>query len=396
MSQALNQFGNQPLVNVSRYRSRFLITGLVALALCLIGAIFSPQQFFQSYLFAYMFWIGLVLGCLAILMMQYLTGGGWGIILRRVLESATGTLPLMVLLFIPLLFGLHRLYIWTHSEVVANDPLLQHKQGFLNVPFFLIRAVVYFICWIIFARLLNRWSRTQDETGEPRLAWWLEHISGPGLFVLAITLSLAMIDWVMSIEPKWYSTIYAVGYLAGEVLAGFAFSIGVVLLLAQRPPFAEVITPKHWRDLGNLLLTFVMLWAYCAFSQYLLIWAGNLREEIVWYLPRKTGGWGWIALALIVFHFAVPFFLLLSRDIKEQRHLLLGVIAVVLILRLVDIYWLVAPAFSPFHFSLSWMDFVAPIGLGGVWLAFFSIQLSKYPLLPLKDPYAQEALNAEE
>ncbi len=396
MSLALNHVSNQPPIELNRYWRPFLIIGVLALAACMIGGIFTPQQFFQSYLFAYMFWIGLALGCLAILMMQYLTGGGWGIILRRVLESATRTLPLMVLMFVPLLFGLHRLYIWTHGEVVANDPLLQHKHGFLNIPFFLVRAVLYFVCWIVFARLLNRWSRAQDKTGAPRLAWWLEHISGPGLFVLAITLSLAMIDWVMSIEPKWYSTIYAVGYLAGEGLAGFAFSIAVVLLLARHRPFVDVIKPKHWRDLGNLLLTFVMLWAYCAFSQYLLIWAGNLREEIVWYLPRKSGGWGWIILALIVFHFAVPFFLLLSRDIKEQRYLLLSVIAVVLVLRFVDIYWLVAPAFSPFRFTISWMDFAAPIGIGGIWLAVFSSQLSKLPLLPLNDPYAEEALHGDE
>jgi hypothetical protein len=396
MSLPLNQVSNPPPSQLNRYGQPFLLIGILALAACLIGGVFTPQQFFQSYLFAYMFWVGLALGCLAILMMQYLTGGGWGIILRRVLESATRTLPLMVLLFVPLLFGLHRLYIWTHSDVVANDPLLQHKHGFLNIPFFILRAVLYFICWIVLARLLNRWSRAQDKTGAPRLAWWLEHISGPGLFVLAITLSLAMIDWVMSIEPKWYSTIYAVGYLAGEGLAGFAFSIAVVLLLARHHPFVDVIKPKHWRDLGNLLLTFVMLWAYCAFSQYLLIWAGNLREEIVWYLPRKSGGWGWIVLALIVFHFAVPFFLLLSRDIKEQRYLLLSVIAVVLVLRFVDIYWLVAPAFSPFHFAISWMDFVAPIGIGGIWLAVFSSQLSKLPLLPLNDPYAQEALHGDE
>jgi uncharacterized membrane protein len=392
VSQVINQLPHE----LARYRRTLLIVGLVALVLCFIGALLSPQQFFQSYLFAYMFWIGLVIGCLAILMMQYLTGGGWGIILRRVLESATRTLPLMIMLFVPLLFGLHRLYVWTNSSAVAGDELLLHKHAFLNVPFFLIRALAYFLGWLILVILLNRWSREQDKTAEPRLAWRLEHISGPGLFFLSITLSLAMIDWVMSIEPKWYSTMYAVVYLAGEGLAGFAFSIAVILLLARRPPFIDVIKRKHWRDLGNLLLTFTMLWAYCAFSQYLLIWSGNLREEITWYLPRKTGGWGWIALALIVFHFFVPFFMLLSRDVKEQRPLLMSVILVVLLLRFVDIYWLVAPAFSPSHFTLSWMDFAAPIGIGGLWLAYFTWQLAKLPLLPLNDPYAEEALHAEE
>ena len=302
----------------------------------------------------------------------------------------------MLLLFLPLLFGLHRLYSWTHADVVAASAVLQHKRAFLNLPFFLIRAGVYFISWIIFAVLLNRWSREQDESGEPRIAWWLEHVSGPGLFVLAITTSLAMIDWVMTLEPEWYSTIYPVIYLAGDVLAALAFGVGIVLLLSRSAPFVYIMRPKHWRDLGNLLLTFVMLWAYCAFSQYLLIWSGNLGEEIKWYLPRKSGGWGWIALALILFHFFIPFFLLLSRDVKERRWLLLSVVVIVLALRFVDIYWFVAPAFSPFHFTVSWLDFVVPIGMGGVWLAFFTMQLAKRPLLPLRDPYAEEALNAED
>jgi hypothetical protein len=396
MSQLVDSPEANHTADFNRYARLFLIVGIIALVLSLLGAVFTPQQFFQSYLFAYVFWIGLAIGCLAVLMMQYVTGGAWGIILRRVLESATRTLPLLLLLFVPLLFGLHRLYSWTHADVVAANPLVQHKHAFLNLPFFLIRAAVYFICWIVFSVLLNRWSREQDENGEPRTAWWLEHISGPGMFVLALTLTLAMIDWVMTIEPEWYSTIYPVIYMTGDVLAALAFGVGIILLLSRSAPFVYVMRDKHWRDLGNLLLTFVMLWAYCAFSQYLLIWSGNLREEIKWYLPRKAGGWGWIALALILFHFFIPFFLLLSRDVKEHRYMLLTVVVILLALRFVDIYWFVAPAFSPFHFTISWLDFVIPIGMGGVWLAFFTMQLAKRPLLPLHDPYAEEALNAED
>ena len=396
MSQLVDSPEANHTADFNRYARLFLIVGIIALVLSLLGAVFTPQQFFQSYLFAYVFWIGLAIGCLAVLMMQYVTGGAWGIILRRVLESATRTLPLLLLLFVPLLFGLHRLYSWTHADVVAANPLVQHKHAFLNLPFFLIRAAVYFICWIVFSVLLNRWSREQDENGEPRTAWWLEHISGPGMFVLALTLTLAMIDWVMTIEPEWYSTIYPVIYMTGDVLAALAFGVGIILLLSRSAPFVYVMRDKHWRDLGNLLLTFVMLWAYCAFSQYLLIWSGNLREEIKWYLPRKAGGWGWIALALILFHFFIPFFLLLSRDVKEHRYMVLTVVVILLVLRFVDIYWFVAPAFSPFHFTISWLDFVIPIGMGGVWLAFFTMQLAKRPLLPLHDPYAEEALNAED
>ena len=396
MNQATGLHDAAPVLAVDRYVRLFLIVGLISMAVSLLGALFTPQQFFQSYLFAYVCLIGLVIGALAVLMMQYLTGGAWGLILRRVLESITSTMPLMIVLFVPLLFGLHSLYIWTHHEIVSAEPVLQHKHAFLNVPFFLTRAALYFVCWLVFALLLNHWSRKQDVTGEPRLAWWLEHVSGPGLFILAITLTLAMIDWAMSIEPRWYSTIYPVIYMAGDVLAALAFGIGVVLLLGRRAPFVYVLRTRHWRDLGNMLLAFVMLWAYCAFSQYLLIWSGNLREEIKWYLPRKSGGWGWIALALIVFHFFLPFLLLLSRQVKERSLLLFSVVVIVLALRFVDVYWLIGPAFSPFHFTISWLDFVIPIGIGGLWLAFFTKQLAQRPLLPLKDPYAEEALNAEE
>lgn len=386
----------QPSVqDLRRWQTPLAAVGLVCLLLCAVGWFFSPEQFFRSYLLAFVFWAGLTLGCLGVLMMQYVTGGAWGIILRRTLESATRTLPLVLLFFLPLLLGLHRLYVWTDAQTVAADPLLQHKQPFLNVPFFLVRAAVYFACWLALIFFLNRWSRRQDDTGEPKLAWRLEHLSAPGLFLLSITISLALVDWVMSLEPRWCSTIYAVGFMAGEMLAAFAFSIAVVILLSARAPFAGVVKPKHFRGLGNLMLTFVMLWAYCAFSQYLLIWSGNLREEIPWYLRRVSGGWGWVAIALIFFHFFLPFFLLLFREIKDHRRTLISVALVVILLRFVDLFWLVEPAFYRESFSLHWLDFAALAGLGALWLAFFVRQLRARPLLPLRDPYAEEAFADE-
>jgi hypothetical protein len=381
--------------DLSRWQAPLLAVGAVCLVLCAAGWFLSPEQFFRSYLLAFVFWAGLTLGCLAVLMMQYVTGGAWGIILRRTLESATRTLPLVALFFLPLLLGLRRLYVWTDERAVAADPLLRHKQPFLNVPFFVVRAAVYFACWLALIFFLNRWSRQQDETGEPRLAWRLEHLSGPGLFLLSVTLTLALVDWVMSLEPRWYSTIYAVGFMAGEMLAAFAFAIAVVILLAARQPLAAVVRPKHFRGLGNLMLTFVMLWAYCAFSQYLLIWSGNLRAEIPWYLRRVRGGWGWVALALIVFHFFLPFFLLLFREIKDHRRSLAAVAAVVILLRLVDLFWLVEPAFYRRGVGLHWLDFAALLCLGAFWLAAFVRQLRARPLLPLRDPYAEEAFADE-
>ncbi|HZS44445.1 MAG TPA: hypothetical protein VFC63_05040 [Blastocatellia bacterium] len=376
-----------------RYQNHLFVIGVIALILCAIGAIFNFDQFLHSYLMAYVFWIGVALGSLAILMMQHLTGGAWGLLLRRALESATRTLPAMIILFIPLLFGLHRLYIWTHSAEVAANPLLQHKHAYLNTPFFIIRAAGYFVIWILLIALLNRWSLRQDKTGEPRLALKMQHLSGPGLFILAITLSLALIDWVMSLEPEWYSTMYAVIYMAGDMLAAFAFTIGVIILLADRKPLSDVITPDHFRDLGNLILTFVMLWAYTSFAQFLLIWSGNLRDETPWYLSRTMGGWGWIAGALIVFHFFLPFFMLLGRSNKKNPKRLAVIALIVFFMRLVDVFWLVEPAFHPGNFHLSWMDIIAPIGIGGIWMALFIWFLKSRPILPLQDPYAEETFN---
>ena len=381
--------------DLRRWQTLLLAVGVVCLALCAVGWLLSPEQFFRSYLLAFVFWAGLTLGCLGVLMMQYVTGGAWGIILRRTLESAAGTLPAVALFFLPLLLGLHSLYIWTDERAVAADPLLQHKRPFLNVPFFVVRAAVYFACWLALAFLLNRWSRRQDETGEARLAWRLEHLSAPGLFLLSVTITLALVDWVMSLEPRWYSTIYAVGFMAGEMLAAFAFSIAVVILLSARPPLAGVVGRRHLRALGNLMLTFVMLWAYCAFSQYLLIWSGNLRAEIPWYQRRVSGGWGLVALALIVFHFFLPFFLLLFREVKDHRRTLVSVALVVILLRCVDLFWLVEPAFYRERFGLHWLDFAALFGLGGTWLALFVRRLRARPLLPLRDPYAEEAFADE-
>jgi hypothetical protein len=383
------------MTDLQRWQTPLVGIGVACLALCAVGWFLSPDQFFRSYLLAFIFWTGLTLGCLAILMMQYVTGGAWGIILRRTLEAATRTLPLVVIFFLPLLLGLHRLYIWTDRQAVAGDPLLQHKQPFLNIPFFIGRAAIYFVCWLALIFFLNRWSRRQDSTGEPKLAWRLEHLSAPGLFLLSITITLALIDWVMSLEPRWYSTIYAVGFMAGEMLAAFAFALAVVILLAARPPLAEVVEPRHFRALGNLMLTFVMLWAYCAFAQYLLIWSGNLRAEIPWYLRRMSGGWGWVALALIVFHFFLPFLLLLFREIKDHRRTLVCVAVVIILLRCVDLFWLVEPAFYKQHFSLHWLDFATLFGLGALWLAVFVWQLRALPLLPLRDPYAEEAFADE-
>ena len=368
-----------------RFRRNCLLVGIAGLAACAAGAAANPAAFFRAYLVAYLFWLGIALGCMAIVLIHYLTGGAWGLVIRRVLESGTRTLPLLALAFLPLAFGLRELYEWARPEVVAADALLRHKSTYLNPPFFLVRAAIYLAAWIAVAAVLRRWS--PEDAAPPRR---LRVLAGPGLAVYGLTMTFAAIDWVMSLEPHWFSTVYGMMFATGQVLAGFAFVIAVTTLLARRAPLAGLVAPNHFTDLGNLLLAFVMLWAYLAFAQYLLIWAGNLPEEIPWYLRRQQGGWAAVAVALILFHFAVPFALLLSRAVK--RHALLFVAAGILCMRYVDLFWLVVPDLEPHGLSLHWMDVAAPVGLGGVWLATFGWQLDRRPLLPLHDPLLHEAL----
>ena len=377
--------------HVERARLIALAIGALSLALCAFGGIRNPTQFFRSYLVAYLFWVGIALGCAAIVMLHHLVGGGWGFVIRRLLEAGTRTFLLLAALFVPLVFGLSKLYRWAQPAAVAADPLLQYKAPYLNPRFFIARTVIYFVVWILLAYFLNRWSFEQDRTANPALTTRLEALSGPGLILYGLTVTFASVDWAMSLEPHWFSTIYGMLFMMVQALGAMALVIVVVMLLAHTEPLAGVILPGQLNDLGNLLLTFVMLWAYLGFSQFLIIWSGNLREEIPWYLRRATGGWAVLAVILIVLHFAVPFFLLLQRSVK-RRVRVLGVVAAGLILMsLVDVYWLIVPGFGESGPRLHWMDVLAPIGIGGIWIAAFLWQLGSKPLLPLHDPRFAEA-----
>ncbi|PYV87682.1 MAG: hypothetical protein DMG05_17140 [Acidobacteria bacterium] len=380
-----------PEAELQQFQKRSLLVGIVGLALCGAGMLFNREEFFRSYLLAYLFWIGIALGCLAIVMLHHLSGGAWGIVIRRLLESATRTLPLMALLFLPIVFGLSHLYEWARPEALG-DKILRHKSLYLNVPFFLVRAALYFAAWIAVVYFLNKWSLKQDQTAAPSLSRQLELLSGPGLVIYGATMTFASIDWVMSLEAHWFSTIYGLSFMVGQVLGAFAFVIAVAILLSSRKPLSEVISSEHLHDLGKLLLAFVMLWAYLAFSQFLIMFSGNLPEEIPWYIRRQQGGWRWIGLLLILLHFALPFLLLLSRSLKRDAKKLLAVAALVIAMRFVDLLWQVSPAFHPEGFHFNWMDLAAPAGIGGIWLASFARQLKGRPVLPLHDPFFQEAV----
>jgi len=356
----------------------------------IIGGIYSPGDFFHSYLMGYLFWLGLTLGCMGIVMLQYLTAGAWGIMTRRALESASRTLPLCALLFIPVAVGMPWLYDWAHSDLVKNEYVLRHRHIYMNPSMFIGRAIVYFIVWGIFMYFLNKWSLEQDEKGglEKRLA----RISAPGLLIYVFTITFATVDWAESLENNWFSTIWGFLFVAREGLAAFAFIIIVMALLSRREPLASRFKPAHLHDLGKLLLVFVMLWAYFEFSQLVVIWSGNLTDEIPWYLHRFATSWGWLGVMLIVLEFIVPFLMLLSRPLKRNVIALCCVVSLIIFMRWVDLMWIVMPQYYQVGFRFTWMNVVVPASIGCFWIAVFVWQLQKRPLLPLRAPNLERAL----
>lgn len=379
---------------VDEWRQRALIVGVIASVISVAGAFFQPSQFFHSYLFAYVFWIGLSLGSMAIYLIHAMTGGGWGAVIRRILEASTRVLPLMGLLFLPIVLAVAtgRLYIWSNPEVVAANEVLQRKAIYLNNNFFYGRAAIYFAVWLAITYQLNKWSQKQDEAITPKVQTRLQEVGGFGLLLYGLTMTFAAIDWMMSLDPEWPSTMYGLMVITGQVLSSFAFVIAVASKLVDHKPMSDYMGATHFHDLGKLLLAFVMIWAYLSFSQFLIIWSGNLPEEIPWYIHRIGHGWQIVALALVLFHFALPFLLLLSRTLKQKWSLLTRVAIAILVMRFVDLFWLIAPEFSREGLSVHWMDFTLPIGIGGLWLAGFFYQLKGRPLLPVNDPDLKEVV----
>ena len=388
----LNRTAEQDIPELARYQRQFLLAGAAAGVVSLIGLFTNPTQFFQSYLMAYMFVLGLTLGSLAFGMVHQLTGGAWGVVIRRQMGAASRVLPILTVLFLPIVFGMSHLYEWTHADIVNADPVLRGKALYLNTPFFLVRAAIYFAAWNAVTYLLNRWGLEQDQTGDPRIARRMQMLSGGGLVVYGLCITFASFDWLMSLEPHWFSTIYGVLIMGGQGLSALAFLITSLVWLSRRPPLRDVVMPSHFHDLANLMLAFVMLWAYFSFSQYLIIWAGNLPEEIAWYLHRLQTGWRVIAVTLVIFHFTVPFLLLLLRRMKRVPERIVRIALVILLARLVDLFWLIAPEFHTHGLSVSWLDIVLPVTLISIWVGCFLWQLRGRPLLPVYDPQFEEAL----
>jgi hypothetical protein len=383
-----------PVVKTIARRS--LMVGVVFGVVAIIGAFMRPEEFYRAYLLGFMCWLGVALGSMAILMIRHLTGGGWGLVIRRTLGAAMRTLPLLALLFIPILLGIPRLYIWAQPlDNIADKHLREHLQDitktYLTTNGFIFRAVFYFAIWNLLSFLLSKWSKQTDRPGAPDNTRRFKAVSGPGLILYGFTISFAAIDWVMSLDPSWVSTIFGLIILIGEVLSAMCFAVVVERILFNYRPMSEILKPDFVHDHGKWMLTFTMVWAYFNFSQWLIIWVGNLPAEITFYLKRLSGGWGLIGLTLVLFHFAIPFGILLSRPFKRDIRRLAWLAAWLMLMRYLDLFWIIEPNFSnTLRFTVA--DVIVPVAIGGIWLAYFFRNLAALPLLPAYDADAHEVL----
>ncbi len=377
-----------------KYQRNGLIAAVIGFVLLLASiALAGPTQFFHSYLLGYMVFFGLSVASLGLLLLQYVSGGAWGVMGRRVFEAGSRILPVTAVLFIPIILGMHDLYRWTDPNIVNASEVLQQKTGYLNTPFWIIRAVIFFAFWIIVSMVVNKYSERLDN--EPGFRWSrkLENFSGGALFFYFFIVSFAAIDWMMSLTPEWYSTIYAFIIIVGEGIMALSFTIIVLVLLSKQEPMASVIKPIHLHDLGKLLFAFNFLWGYLSFSQWIITYAGNLPDEIVWYHHRIHGGWQWVAYLVIFFHFIIPFAILLSRDLKRNGRRLIIMAGWLFVMRIIDLYWLIEPNWHREVFFFNWADIVAPIGFVGLFVYLFVWQYKKRNLLPTGEPELELALH---
>jgi hypothetical protein len=384
----------RPVADLSRLSNRgvmFGAAGIVAVAVGFFMVDFS--QFLQSYLIAYMFWIGISLGSLSLLMVQYLSGGAWGLVARRVFEASTRTLPLMALMFIPIAMNLPKLYKWAKPEAI-DDPIIQLKAAYLDPEFFYFRTIIYFTIWISLSFILSKWSKDQDETA-PQPPGPADRkfrvLSGPGMVLHVLAITFMSVDWVMSLDPHFYSTIFGVLILGGQGLSTLAFTILVLQGLSNSKPISVVADAERFHDYGKLMLAFVMLWAYFNVSQLLIIWSANLPEEIPWYIERLQGDWAPWAVVILLGHFVLPFMLLLSRDLKRHGRVLSRVAFLVLVMRVIDFVWTIGPIFRH-DYTIHWMDFAMVVAFAAPWLFLFYRNLGSRALVPANDPYFKDAV----
>jgi hypothetical protein len=379
---------------VLRWEKWSLGVGCLAVAICILGALFgNPEQFFCAYFAAYVFFLGIALGGMAILMVSHMTGGAWGYLIRRILEAQMKTLPLLALLFIPLAFGIKYLYLWAQPTQLATDAKLHEQHFYLNPTFFLWRALVYFVIWLLIALGLSVRSRRQDRTGDASLPWKFQRMSEVGLVLYGTTIHFAAFDWLETLQPNYHSTIFPFLIAAGQLLSAQAFVLIILVCLSLRTEAAEVVSTRALIDLGNILLAFLIIWAYMLWFQFMLGWIADMPTDVLWFSPRTEGGWKWVTWALCILQFGVPLFLLLMRSVKSNPKILVRVAGIVLFMQLVFAFYLVIPPFRAPSLGQHWMELLTPFALGGIWLAYFLDRLRRQPVLALNDPNRESAVH---
>lgn len=387
--------------DLKRWRTLALGIGGIATLAWAVGTYLNVEQGLRSWLLGFIFWGGIAVGSLGLLMLQYLTGGAWGVVSRRFLEAGSRTLVLVAIFFLPIAIGVKSLYEFTHLP--ADDHVMAHRGWYMDWKWWIVRAAVYFILFGIIAYLLNKWSAQQDKAESLEEANGLlaraSRFCGPTLVVYSLVVTFAVVDWVMMLDPHWFSTIFGLLFVIGWALSCLSFMIAILAALYDKPPLNRILGKRHFHDLGKLMLAMVMVWAYFNFSQFLIIWSGNIPEETTWYIRRMHGGWGVIGVGLVILHFAFPFLVLLMQDFKRQARMLAMLALFILTMRIVDMFYMIGPSdwitggIDPNTFHVSWLDFVAPIGIGGIWLWHFFGQLMKRPLVPINDPYLDNAIH---
>ena len=359
------------------------------------GAEGGMDYLLETYLVSYAFYLSLSLGALFFVMLQHVTRAGWSVVVRRIAEAIAANVWLMALLVIPILLGMEHLYHWAHPGAADHDPLIAGKVGFLNVQFFMIRLAVYFGIWVVLAWFFNRTSKAQDGNPDPALTRRMEVLSAPGIVLFALSLNFAAFDLLMSLDPHWFSTIYGVYYFAASVLLFFAVMPKILIWLQMQGLLKRAVTVEHYHDIGKFMFAFTVFWAYIAFSQYMLIWYGNIPEETEWFLKRQTGGWTAISLTLLFGHFVLPFLMLISRHVKRRPRLLAVIGVYVAAMCWIDMYWLVIPEFSPGVARFGLLDVTVYLAIGGLYSALLVWRLGRASLVPEGDPRLKESLAFE-
>lgn len=384
-----------PPGDLARWQRFGLMAAVIGGAACLLGLFVAREQFARSYLVAYLYWIAIALGSLGLLMLNHMTHGAWGVVVRRIFEAAASTLPAMALLFIPIAINLPQLYEWARPDVVAADPILLAKARYLNPGGMILRALLYFGVWTLLLLPLLRWSRAQDATDDPQYYRKIRVVSAAGLILFTLTVSFAVIDWLMSLDAHWFSSIYGVQFIGGAMVASLSAAIVVSAWLGRRSPMDTVYQARHHHDHGTLLFAFLLLWGYFTVSQFLIIWSANLPEETPYFVHRFHSSWKALSVALVLVHFWFPFLSLLSKKIKRVPRRLARYAVLLLVMRWFDLYFQAAPNFHPEGVRFHWLDLATVVAVGGVFVFLFARRLRSHSLLPTHDPFLPEALAHE-